>query len=271
MSNLNEAVVPLDVPDNRFSPIAMQDHSTIGSDGKTQVFFKNIEGHLIRFINESEVILGCVAWLTSQPILEALSKKKGVSIIVQKEDFLRPDFMSTGNWEQKLGRLYEDLPRSLDWRDFPSPLDELEIATEPILEPIRCVGNYNVNKQPAYPRSHHKFVLFCRAEKKCNCKSCQNKFIRSLVKDIVEFGWCDCDSCVNYEENRLHIQPYAVWTGSFNFTRNAVMSFENALVLYDPKIVEAFYREYLQIAALSEPLNWTKSWVNPEWRVQTFT
>jgi len=49
------------------------------------------------------------------------------------------------------------------------------------------------------------------------------------------------------------------------------MSFENALVLYDQKIIDAYYQEYLQIAALSEPLNWTAIWTNPQWRIQTWT
>lgn len=40
------------------------------------------------------------------------------------------------------------------------------------------------------------------------------------------------------------IVPYAVWTGSFNFTKNACASFENAVVLREPAIVKAFFEEY---------------------------
>jgi hypothetical protein len=265
-ANLNSAFF---LDDQGYISHNVQDYSVTESNGKTGVIFKDLEKHLIRFIREAEVILGCVAWVTSEPILEALSAKKGVSIIVQKEDFLRPDFMPSDGWSRKLRLLYDGLPKRLDWRDFPGPLGSLTIETYPIIDPIRCVGNHNVDKQPAYPRSHHKFVLFCKAVEKCTCKWCREE--KGYILETIGLSECNCDYCSGYEKNRLHIQPYAVWTGSFNFTRNAVMSFENALILYDAKIINAFYQEYSQIAALSEPLNWTTGWSNPQWRIQTWT
>jgi hypothetical protein len=37
-------------------------------------------------------VIGCIAWLTNTKIIQALRKvDQGVQIIVQKEDFLRPD------------------------------------------------------------------------------------------------------------------------------------------------------------------------------------
>src|SRR5713226_2851783 len=76
-ANLNSAFIFDDTGD---IALGVQDFSTVGSDGKTLAFFKGLEKHLIQFIQEAEVILGCVAWVTSEPILEALSEKKGVSI-----------------------------------------------------------------------------------------------------------------------------------------------------------------------------------------------
>ena len=65
------------------------------------------------------------------------------------------------------------------------------------------------------------------------------------------------------------VVPYKVWTGSFNFTNNAERSFENAVVLEEPSIVQAYFKEFQQIAALSEPLDWESEWVEPEWRIGT--
>lgn len=45
------------------------------------------------------------------------------------------------------------------------------------------------------------------------------------------------------------------------------MSLENALYITEPAIVEAYFNEYQQIAALSEPLNWGSDWCAPEWRL----
>ena len=61
--------------------------------------------------------------------------------------------------------------------------------------------------------------------------------------------------------------PYAVWTGSFNLTKNASYSFENAIYTTDSEIVRAYYNEYGQIASMSEPLDWESDWIEPEWRI----
>ncbi len=229
-------------------PSDLENYSTTSTDGKTFVFFKDLEDHLIRFIQEADVVIGCVAWVTSGPILKALSKKKGVSIIVQKEDFLRPDLPFHDDWKRRLRQLYNNLPYCLNSRDLPG-LNSLYGRT---IEPVRCVGDANMDKLPACPRSHHKFVLFCKAAEHCQCNECQEQL--NFDKEYLN---------EEPRDDMMHIHPYAVWTGSFNFTKNAVMSFENAVVLYDPNIVHAYYREYGQIAFLSESLDWTKSWMSP--------
>lgn len=63
--------------------------STVAS-GSVIAHFEDIEGRLVEFIHESTAIVGCVAWLTSVPVLRALQGRP-VNLIVQKEDFLRPD------------------------------------------------------------------------------------------------------------------------------------------------------------------------------------
>jgi len=54
------------------------------------------------------------------------------------------------------------------------------------------------------------------------------------------------------------------WTGSFNFTKNAGYSLENALIVRDKRIVSAYVNEFAQVAAVSEPLDWETSWSNPQ-------
>ena len=63
------------------------------------------------------------------------------------------------------------------------------------------------------------------------------------------------------------MKPYEVWTGSFNLTYNASASLENAIVVKHPEIVWAYYREWEQIEAISEPLDWKSEWSAPEWRI----
>lgn len=65
---------------------------------------------------------------------------------------------------------------------------------------------------------------------------------------------------------RLHGgKPVAVWTGSFNFTRNAESSWENAIEMHDPVIAAAYLAEWARVAALSEPMDFTAGRADPTW------
>jgi hypothetical protein len=237
-SDLNKAIIECDWPGR--SSIPLQDFSVEVENGQTAVYFRDIESHLLEHIAEADIIVGCVAWLTSMPILEALALKDGVSIIVQKEDFLRPDLDVNKNWKPRFRESYNKLPSTLmRYHDgfIDTPFHSLSVQCDPTIEAIRCIGNSNVDKTPAFPRAHHKFVVFCR----------------KIDENLSEIGG--------------NFTPYAVWTGSFNFTKNAGRSLENAIVLKNKDIVTAYFNEYVQIACLSESLDWESVWSTPEWRI----
>ena len=248
MSNLNLHNLLIIDAENNHQPLENFSIKSSNSSFETfNVLFRNQEEELIKIINEFKngAIFGCVAWLTAVPILKALSKCSNVQIIVQKEDFLRPD-TSTRNinsWESNLRKLYNDVTCSLDRYQFKKPISELSICGEITVEGIRCVGNHNSNHQSAFPRSHHKFLVFC-----------------TLDKEIPN-SW----------EPRY--KAVGVWTGSFNLTKNATQSFENVLYFIDAsgdnQIINFFLREHHQIFTISEQLDWEKSWSTPEFRIST--
>lgn len=222
-----------------------EDHSLIDGDRDVQVYFRELEAHLVHHIESAPLVLGCVAWLTSEPVLSALARRpKGCAFIVQKEDFLRPDVGQGARFKGRLRRLYDSLPARLMPEDFQPVLCDVAHnsfgfgAAGCVIEPVRCVGQYNRAKTAAAPRMHNKFAIFC------------------------DF----CDGSHFFDET---IRPYAVWTGSFNFTKNAVLSLENAVLIRTPEVVDAYYLEWQHIAMLSEPLDWETDWVEPEWRIGT--
>lgn len=232
-NNLNSELIETDCGE-----VNQDDFST--KSGQVEVFFKNLEDRLIEKIQEADFVFGCVAWLTSKPIIDALSKVN-CSIVVQKEDFLRPDSDSHRKWEAELLGLYERLSCKVLRCELPGIAGRLSTSYQYEVDPIRCVGNHNSNKSPAFPRSHHKFVVF-------------SKINKGQKSDSYPFG---------------EVVPFAVWTGSFNFTKNATQSFENAVYITDRKIVDAYANEYAQVFALSEPLNWESQWCAPEYRIGT--
>lgn len=227
--DLNLLTIPSDD-----GPVRLVDSSREHDD--TRVYFKSIRSALIRHIEAADYVFGCVAWLTDGPILNALAKKRGVSLLVQKEDFLRPD--GTGSkrgMTTRLRREYGQL-RSVQRRAFSSGIaDALSRSADQCAEAVRCVGINNRPKSSAAPRMHHKFAVFCKAHPT--------------------------------DPGRTWMLPYEVWTGSFNWSHNATKSFENAVVLQNPKVTKAYYLEFQQILALSEPLDWEHDWVAPQWRI----
>lgn len=243
VTDLHAAVLPTDWP---HTATPLRDYGAEVRHGSTvsRVHFHYLAGHLIWYIRQADLVVGCVAWLTHESLLAALSQLSyGTALVVQKEDFLRPDAPSpTGTfraspWKTRLHDAYGALHHPLGRTCYPEPLGSCSICGDPGIDPVRCMGNHNRDKEPAFPRMHHKFLVFCRVH-------AQRHF---------------------YED----VQPYAVWTGSFNLTQNAERSLENALYLTDPALVQAYYQEWAQIEALSEPLNWEYPWCAPEWRIGT--
>jgi hypothetical protein len=221
----------------------VRDNSAVSANGMARAYFRNLEECLIRHIGQAEMIVGCVAWLSNERILNALATvKHGVAIVVQKEDFLRPDLGADSSWKQRIRSLYGAL-RSIDRApvEWPGFIGTLSLTGGPDIDPVRCVGSYNRDRRPAFARMHNKFLVFCRPV-----------FV------------AERDNCPTFDP-----RPFAVWTGSFNFTRNASQSLENALFIQEPTLVEAYYREWEQIEAISEDLNWDSDWVQPEHRIGT--
>jgi hypothetical protein len=207
------------------------------------VYFRSLEDHIVQHIHEADAVVGCVAWLTSARILDALaSVQGGVSIIVQKEEFLRPDLDVSDRdaWPAILRSRYGSL-RSLGcWPDT------LQMVTSALIdgnqiEPVRCAGMVRQNC-PTRPRMHHKFLVFCKRR-------------ATQQKPVDEQHTVDWPA------------PYAVWTGSFNFTVNGSYSLENAVFIQNRAVADSYYQEWQNVAWLSEPLDWQSQWVNQEWSV----
>jgi hypothetical protein len=229
----------------------LDDYST--KSGRVTVHFREHTKKCVEFIEKYDVIVGSVAWLTSIPILRALSKK-WVQIVLQKEDFLRPDSESM----KDVRAAYALSPLWSERLYYGGILSQMSICGDPLIEGFRCVGNHNADKNPAFPRAHHKFLVGCtyRPDRHPD---------RHADADADE----DADGDGFGTPFPQCFQPHAVWTGSFNLTANAERSFENVVVIEDEAIAQAYYNEWNQLAALSEPLDWDSEWCQPQWRIGT--
>ena len=231
--NLNELTIETDNGPDYSTPLS--DYSTHSE--QVTCLFRNLKQHLLAEIQNADFVAGAAAWLTDFDILDGLSKTNA-AIVVQKEDFLRPDTDTdaSSNWARELRQRYDRLTGEYRCNfEFLSKLSYCNCST---IDGVRCVGNHNADKRPAFPRMHNKFFVFCRY----------------MANPSIAWG-----------TESYH--PYAVWTGSFNPTRNAGNSFENAVVIRDESVARAYLNEWEQIMALSESLNWESEWVKPDWRI----
>lgn len=211
--------------------------------------FDDLESNLIEFIEEADVVVGSVAWLTNSRILQALSETP-TSIVVQKEDFLRPDYTTRNrNWARELRKKYDNVA-PFEW-DHINLIDGDEqisdLQQEKGLEgAIRCVGNHNSERHPAFPRVHHKFLVALKRDLKRHESDCEDEEMSSWFPK-----W----------------KAVRVWTGSFNFTENGTNSRENAIIIEKEEIALQYVYEWHHVLALSEPLDWESKWCTPEWRI----
>jgi len=258
MKKINENLNDFLIPNDKFYVDSIGAHDLLKSNNnsvnclkpsfdKIETHFRNIEDSLISKIYEfkDDLIIGCVAWLTSYKILDALAQCNNVQLIVQKEDFLRPDINCNdkNEWKETLRKKYDKLKcRDLQRFMFNAPIGDLSVASDPTVDGIRCVGNHNSEKKPAFPRMHNKFLVFCKLFK-------------------------------HNEVDSFSYNAVSVWTGSFNLTQNATYSIENAISLYDAsgknEVINSYLKEHHQIFCISEKLDWKRDWIEPEFRIGT--
>lgn len=133
-----------------------------------------------------------------------------------------------------------DLKRQLKaisnpWRlsSMPEPLSLL--GPDANIAGCRCVGQHIGKANPGAPRMHHKFLV-------------------------------DVAFNPRGRTDETRWMPKRVWTGSFNFSRNADASLENAVEIADPRVAQAYFAEWMKVLAISEPLDWTARMPKPEWK-----
>jgi hypothetical protein len=253
--------------------------------------FDDLEVALIQYIKKADVVLGCVAWLTSHSILEALAARNA-SILIQKEDFLRPDPTQHLGWKEKLQELYSRVScKHIERSDLIGLGCHLSTMSEPSLQGIRCIGIAGTAR--ARPRMHHKFLVFCRSWKANRDNlpedighqvdvledqiACHVLSVSPYFRD----EWLETHEMAEEQLRKLAhqypdiragatcLKPYAIWTGSFNFSKMATQSMENALYIEDEQLAKRYMGEYAYALALSEPLDWSSEYCEPEYRLGT--
>lgn len=265
-----------------------EDYSVKGESA--EVVLRNHAQRCIEMIRNSDTVLGCIAWITHPEILDALAEplqwsgeRRKVQIIVNKEDFLRPDY--TDKVSRNETSFYNELRSKYDrlgggvntylevGRRFVETSTGWQWSLE--FESLRCVGLSL--KQRWSPKMHHKFAVFMRGcgnglrgcHEWVGRKSYFNEDWEEVVitegispnhyrHSVAASLLLRCGKC--HEEGCFA----AAWIGSFNWTKNAGKSFESVVITEDRQIVNSLLWEHSQLLLMSEPLDWNSPYVDPE-------
>jgi len=275
-----------------------EDYSVRGESA--ELVLRNHAQRCIEMIRKSDTVFGCVAWITNFEILDALAApcewsklSRTVQIVVNKEDFLRPDYTDIGRGNQT--SFYNELKSKYERLRLTGAVNTyLEVCRRFVdtytgwvycsieFDSLRCVG-LSLNKRWS-PKMHHKFAVFMRGcgnglkgnprdlyytehEKGLALSdlvhhfpsaggifSSLNDYSQSVaVSRLLRCGKCHERGCFA-----------AAWIGSFNWTKNAGKSFESVVITEDREIVNSLLWEHSQLLLMSEPLDWDSPYVEPE-------
>lgn len=212
--------------------LQLGDYGIDNINAQVDVVFRQPIQRLVGLIESHSAVVGCVAWLSNGQILRALASCSFVQIVVQKEDFLRPE----ANFSPRsyCRPLYEALRCSEASNTLGIDSEHIEYIAgmygHQFNDAVRCVGN-RANGLVKPSLMHNKFLVF---------------------GNLVDRDRADV------------FEPTTVWTGSLNLSTSSENNFENSVIIRSQTIAQQYVREWGQVYAISESLDWDSEWSDPE-------
>ncbi len=213
------------------------------ASGEISILFQDIEQRICAEISlmqaDGDFIFAAVAWLTSQPILEALiaARNRGVVVlvVVQKERWLRQN-REGSYFDNQNRKRYNELG---GYNTF----EELELLLGSFYRPGI---NWNFNDHQLKAKCEGWDVSAVR------CLGVEAEWTGRMHHKFMVFG-------------HMRDFPLAskVLTGSYNFSSAAAAGLENVIIINRHEAANAYAREFAMIFLHSEPLDWVNPQMNP--------
>lgn len=207
------------------------------------VYLDDLEASLLAWLSKQEAVVGCVAWLTNEKVLNALNSLKICQVVMQKEDWMRPDY--DGRHPARHSRKHYDGEAGFCRLELAETIG-LSTCGDPSVDRFRCFGQstsaqtsgpMQTAAPPARPVMHHKFLVGC------------------AMQSYLDDGYPS-----------LKLIPRSVWMGSFNMTKGARRNMDSAVVM-GAGPAALYYREWLDVFSHSERLDFDYEYCVPEWRL----
>lgn len=233
-------------------------NSTIGGSAEATVtaYFDQLEATIIKYIDASQYVIGCAAWLTNHNIIEALTKIKGVKIVINKEEYLNSKIITSNNFfYTKLREKYDNIS---DMFGLPCECCNTNVGTETIhvracKSKCACTHNAPIVRL----NSCSTFTKFSNGQ------------IRQKPGAILTCGIVNSPSKMHHKfliffDDKF--ETLGVWTGSYNFSSNSNSCIENGLYIRDKGTIQSYIDEFFLIYEFAEPYNWQSGLMNVDKR-----
>jgi hypothetical protein len=185
---------------------------------------------------KGKTVLGCVAWLSNERVLEALSKCRRVIIIVNREEYstwgggMLEKYARIPKFDEPLWKAFEHLGTGM------STLETHRKAGKSQYNSVRAFGN-PAFKNDGSPSS----ATGAFARKREGLEHC--KYLIFFDREC----YIQDDSDVDVPESYVYKDtPTAVWTGSMNMTKASESHHENSVFTKSKKMAMQFWNDWAE-------------------------
>lgn len=180
-----------------------------------QTFAENVNAALLTVLEtyaKNRLVVGCVAWFNSNAIIDLLCHCKGVSLIVNDEDYRTWGFRSVKKEKfDKLPAFKKKFSEVWGQKIADCEINCLKRSNYP---PVMAFGVGGAENAKNASTMHSKFIIIC-------------------------------------DDNDM---PWALWSGTNNFTIKSERNIENAFFFINPELAMFYFRHYARTMIFSSPL-----------------
>lgn len=188
------------------------------TQAEVECHFRNLQKVLLNEIEKADIVLGCVAWISDPLILESLTRRSTALILDSRVNRMGKRLQALYDKLQDTDKqpIYDMLINGFGSERY---LCYTDLDNNPVSDAYAEDWNFEGGLYAVdgfYRYMHHKFLILLKKSNPC-----------------IQCGRARYSS--------------SVWTGSFNFTKNAGKGLENAVIIRDPYISASYLCEFLEV------------------------
>ena len=207
---------------------------------------------VIKEYGKNKTVLGCIAWLSSAEVLDALKTCRRVLLIINREDYERwggggmlKKYLELPKFDEPLSVAFEHLETVL------ATLENNRTKGKSRYSSVRAFGNPSFTiggVTKCQGLEHCKYLIFF--ESQCHVKITDETNDQPNFSKLIEISPMKKEG----QEYVYKDVPCAVWTGSMNMTKASETHHENAVFIKSERTAMAYMHDFSETFMSSVPV-----------------